>query len=242
MEHKKSDGYLQKSRGFNMVKYSLFAYKPGSSFLHKCPAWCKILFIPLLNILFLCLPPYFSLGLMIFQVLLAFGLGFSIREQLSDLRPIIYYAVLLFVFQLISWFIGGLSPMEGGMNLNLRGLSPQTFAQSFSWAAEKETVFLLIKLFAIMQSASLVFKTSSSLELREGIGKLFGYNSVFTNAISMFLNFIPMLSKIWEESKRAWIARSGKANLKMYMVLLPVLFSVGMKKAFNMARAISIRK
>ena len=211
-----------------MVKYSLFAYKPGSSFLHKCPAWCKILFIPLLNILFLCLPPYFSLGLMIFQVLLAFGLGFSIREQLSDLRPIIYYAVLLFVFQLISWFIGG--------------LSPQSFAQSFSWAAEKETVFLLIKLFAIMQSASLVFKTSSSLELREGIGKLFGYNSVFTNAISMFLNFIPMLSKIWEESKRAWIARSGKANLKMYMVLLPVLFSVGMKKAFNMARAISIRK
>lgn len=211
-----------------MVKYSLFAYKPGSSFLHKCPAWCKILFIPLLNILFLCLPPYFSLGLMIFQVILAFCLGFSIREQLSDLRPIIYYAVLLFLFQLISWFIGG--------------LSPQSFAQYFSWTAEKETVFLLIKLFAIMQSASLVFKTSSSLELREGIGKLFGYNSVFTNAISMFLNFIPMLSKIWEESKRAWIARSGKANLKMYLVLLPVLFSVGMKKAFNMARAISIRK
>ena len=211
-----------------MVKYSLFAYKPGSSFLHKCPAWCKILFIPLLNILFLCLSPYFSLGLMIFQVILAFCLRFSIREQLSDLRPIIYYAVLLFLFQLISWFIGG--------------LSPQSFVQSFSWTAEKETVFLLIKLFAIMQSASLVFKTSSSLELREGIGKLFGYNSVFTNAISMFLNFIPMLSKIWEESKRAWIARSGKANLKMYLVLLPVLFSVGMKKAFNMARAISIRK
>ena len=228
MEHKKSDGYLQKSRGFHMVKYSLFAYKPGSSFLHKCPAWCKILFIPLLNILFLCLSPYFSLGLMIFQVILAFCLRFSIREQLSDLRPIIYYAVLLFLFQLISWFIGG--------------LSPQSFVQSFSWTAEKETVFLLIKLFAIMQSASLVFKTSSSLELREGIGKLFGYNSVFTNAISMFLNFIPMLSKIWEESKRAWIARSGKANLKMYLVLLPVLFSVGMKKAFNMARAISIRK
>jgi len=81
-----------------MVKYSLFAYKPGSSFLHKCPAWCKILFIPLLNILFLCLPPYFSLGLMIFQVILAFSLGFSIREQLSDLRPQLFTMLFFFFY------------------------------------------------------------------------------------------------------------------------------------------------
>ncbi len=228
-----------------MVKYSLFSYKPGKSFLHKCPAWCKILFLPLINILFLCLPPYFSVGLLIFQIILAFCLGFSLREQLTDLKPIIYYAVLLFAFQLISWFIGGLgglSPLEGDLNSNPRGLSPQSFIQNFSWAAEKETIFLLVKLFAIMQSASLIFKTSTSLELREGIGKLFGHNSIITNAISMFLNFIPMVSRIWEESKRAWVARAGKSGIKMYLVLLPILFSVGMKKAYNMARAITIRK
>lgn len=225
-----------------MVKYSLFSYKPGSSFLHRIPTWCKILFIPLINILFLCLPPYFSLGLFCFQFILAFSLGFSLCEQLTDLKPIIYYAILLFAFQIIAWLIGGLSPLEGDLNSKLRGLSLQSFIQNFSWASEKETIFLLLKLLAIMQSASLVFKTSTSLELRAGIGKLFGRNSIFTNAISMFLNFIPMVSKIWEESKRAWIARAGRKGVKMYLVLLPVLFSVGMKKAYNMARAISIRK
>jgi len=93
-----------------------------------------------------------------------------------------------------------------------------------------------------MQSASLVFKTSTSLELREGIGTIFGQKSLFTNAISMFLNFIPMVAKIWEQSKRAWFARGGKHNIKMYTTLMPVLFSVGMKKAYNAARAVSIRK
>lgn len=113
-----------------------------------------------------------------------------------------------------------------------------------------ETIFLLLKLFCVMQSASIVFKTSTLLQLREGIGQIEGAvrkvlhlkkNTVFTNAISMFLNFIPMLSQIWEQSKKAWFARGGKKGIKMYSVLLPVLFSVGMKKAYNQARAISIR-
>ena len=57
----------------------------------------------------------------------------------------------------------------------------------------------------------------------------------------MFLNFIPMLAQIWEQSKKAWQARGGKKGVKMYGVLLPVLFSVGMKKAYNQARAIFVR-
>lgn len=57
----------------------------------------------------------------------------------------------------------------------------------------------------------------------------------------MFLNFIPMLSQIWEQSKKAWFARGGKKGIRMYGTLLPVLFSVGLKKAYNQARAISLR-
>jgi len=206
-------------------KYSLFSYKSGSSFLHKCPAWCKILFIPAINILFLCLPPYFSVALLVIQFILACCLKFSLKEQFTDLKPILYYAFLLFVFQLISWFFSGHTD----------------FVNSFNWQSEKETVFLLIKLFAVMQSASLVFKTSTSLELREAIGKLFGQKSLITNGLSMFLNFIPMVAKIWNESKRAWFARGGKKSIKMYKILLPVLFSVGMKKAYNAARAVTVR-
>lgn len=113
-----------------------------------------------------------------------------------------------------------------------------------------ETLFLLVKLFCVMQSASLVFKTSTLLQLREGIGsieetirKIFHLKqrNTFTNILSMFLNFVPMLAQIWEQSKKAWKARGGKAGIKMYAVLLPVLFSIGMKKAYNQARAIAIR-
>lgn len=210
-----------------MVKYSLFSYKKGTSFLHKCPSWIKILFVPIVNILFLCLPLQFSLFLIIFQTILAFCLKFSLAEQLEDLKPIIYYAVLLLIFQIFLWLFSG-------PNL-------ENFKNRFSWEREKDTVFLLLKLFAVMQSASLVIKTSTSLEMREGIAKIFGRKSAITNAISMFLNFIPMVSKIWQQSKKVWKARGGKNGIKMYAVLLPVLFSVGMKKAYNAAKAVQIR-
>lgn len=215
-------------------KYSAFSYKSGSSFLHKCPAWIKLLFIPLVNILFLCLPVYFAVGLILFQFAVACILRFSFGEQAADLKPVIFYAVLLVFMQVLGEVFGG----------NVE------FWKSFTWDAEKESVFMLVKLFCVMQSASLVFKTSTSLELREGIGKIesairkflhLKNKNSFTDTISLFLNFIPMVSKIWKQSKRAWIARGGKTGVKMYLTLLPVLFSVGMKKAYNSARALSIR-
>lgn len=206
--------------------YSFFSYKAGNSFLHRCPAWVKILFIPLINILFLCLPFYFSVALIAIQFVLACVLRFTLKEQFTDLKPVFYYAAILVMMQILLWVFGD---------------HAESFAMQFSWAAWRENVFLLIKILAVMQSASLMFKTSTSMQMREGIGKLFGQKSAITNALFMFLNFLPMVSKIWEQSKRAWIARGGKQNLKMYISLLPVLFSVGLKKAYNQARAISVR-
>lgn len=206
--------------------YSFFSYKDGSSLLHKCPAWIKILFIPLLNILFLCLPPVFSIGLIFCQFILACCLHFSLKEQFTDLKPVLFYALMVFFMQLLLWIFGGFQ---------------KTFLEVFCWEAQKDSVFLLIKILAVMQSASLLFKTSTSLQMREGIARIFGRKSAFTNSLFMFLNFIPMISKIWEQSKKAWIARGGKNSVKMYVTLLPVLFSVGLKKAWNMARAVSIR-
>lgn len=210
-----------------MVKYSFFSYKKGNSFLHKCPSWIKIIFIPLINILFFCFPPEFSFILIILQTVLAFCLKFSLKEQIEDLKPIIFYAVLLLFFQFFLCFFT--EDFLGNLKLQ------------FNWKEQKETVFLLIKLFSIMQTSSLVFKTSTSLEMQEGISKIFGRKSAITNAISMFLNFIPMISKIWQQSKVAWKIRGGKNGIKMYFVLLPILFSVGMKKAYNFAKAVQIR-
>ncbi len=216
-------------------KYSIFSYKKGSSPLHTCPCQFKLIFIPILNILFLCLPIEFSIALIIIQFTVAFLLKFSLKEQLTDLKPALYYAIILFFIQILTCIFNQTSD----------------FKTQFSWQNQKENIFILLKIFCIMQSSSLIFKTSTSLEIREGIFKIesrirkifhLKQNSTFTDTISMFINFIPLVSKIFEQSKKAYIARGGKTSIKMYMKLLPILFSVGMKKAFNTARAISMRK
>ncbi len=234
MEHTQSASFISFSKGFCMVKYSAFSYKKGNSLLHKCPSWIKLLFLPILNVLFLCLPPYFAFGLIAIQFLTACVLRISVKEQFRDLKPVLYYASLLIFFQFFVSFSEG----------------EKSFKGLFNWSVQKESVFSLAKLFCVMQSASLLFKTSTSLELREGIGAIernickflhAKKTDRFTNAIFLFLNFIPMISRIWQELKLAWISRNGKNSIKMYAVLLPVFFSVGMKKAYNQAKAIQIR-
>ena len=220
-------------------KYSLFAYKNGNSFLHKCPAWIKLLFIPAAGILLLLAKWQFVPVAILCLLLLGFMVKISAHEQFCDLKPIFFYAVLLFVFELFMLDYKSFSAFEA------------SFAEVFSWQNQKETVFFLLKLTAVMQCASLLFKTSTSLELREGIflietkirASLHLKNAnTFSEMLFMFLNFIPMIAVIWAQLKRAWLARGGKNSIKMYVSLLPVLFFVSMKKAWNMSRAISIRK
>ncbi len=214
-------------------KYSFFSYKPGNSWLHRCPAWIKILLIPILNIVFFHLPFYFSAGLIVIQFGIACGLHFTIQEQMEDCKPVAYYAVLLYA----THFIGLAASL---------GIS-QGAALCFS---DISVAVMLLKLLCIMQSASLIFKTSTSLEIREGIGTIetrirnilsVSKKNTVTDTVALFVCFIPVVHGIWIESKRAWYARHGKGSIKMYATLLPLLFSVGMKKAYNSAKAIAAR-
>ena len=211
----------------------ILSYKQGTSFLHHCPAWIKILVIPAVSIAAFYLPPVFALCILALQTLVSFVLRFTVREQLADLRPVIYYAVLLFIAKLIG---SAAVVISGG-----------TFYWKDFLISEKETWLLLLKLFCVMQSASLVFKTSTSLQIREGLEKIEiaitrKKKAPVAQTLSIFICFIPQVSKNWQQATRAWKARGGKKSLRMLVVLLPVFFSVGMKQAYNSARAISIRQ
>ena len=216
-----------------MTKDTAFSYKPGSSFLHRCPAWIKILLIPVVSVAVFKLPFYCTIWLCIMQVILAFVLKFSVREQLRDLKAILYYAVFLIFAKLIGSVASGQLEISG-------------FIRN-----ETETWILLLKLLCVMQSASIVFKTSTSLQIREGLESMeLAVRRLFhakketpvAQAVSFFICFIPQVSKNWQQAERAWKARGGKKSLRMFIVLLPVFFSVGMKQAYNSARAISIRQ
>ena len=203
------------------MKKTAFAYKQGSSFLHRTPSWIKITLIPILNILVFTLPFEFSAALLLIQTALAFYLRFAISEQLRDLKPIIYYALILIAIGFIS-----------------------------SGTVSSETFIMLAKLFCIMQAASLLFKTSTTLEIREGIGKIesalrktlhLSKKNTFTETLSQFICFLPMVFRNWELAKKAWFARGGRYGIRMFAAIFPVFFSVGIKQAYNMSKAVAAR-
>ena len=188
----------------------------------------KILLIPIISIAVFKLPFFVVAGLVVVQIILGFCFHFTLRQQLLDLRPVLYYAVLLIFTKLIG----------------------AAFAKQLP-GDFLPTLIMLLKLFCVMQTASLVFRTSTPLQLRESLEKIeLGIRKVFhlkrrtpvAEALALFICFIPQVSKNWEMCKKAWFARGGKKSLKMLIVLLPVLFSVGMKQAYNSARARSARR
>ncbi|MBR5645840.1 MAG: hypothetical protein IKX23_04295 [Treponema sp.] len=196
------------------------SYKAGNSLFHKCPSWIKILFIPCFSILIFILPVWFTVLLVIVQFIVQLSLHFSLRDFYYDLRPVLFYAVLLYITKIIS------KQFNDG----------------------KTTLYFLMKIFCMLQSASIMYKTSTVLELREGFEKIensikiiIKYKFSIAQTLSIFVIFIPMLSRIWTQSKKAWVVRGGKKNIKMFIVLLNMLFTTGLKKAWNNSRAIQIR-
>ena len=229
-----------------------FSYKQGSSFLHRCPAWVKILLLPLLSLSIFYLPPYFALVLIALQTLVSFILRFTVREQVRDLKAVFYYAVFLIFVKIIGSLAAAIS--AGSLEAFELTVFPQAVITFL--ISEKETWLLLLKLFCVIQTASLVFKTSTSLQIREGLEVMElavrrslrlkplvdgRPNASVAQAVSLFICFIPQVSKNWQQAERAWKARGGRKSLRMFAVLLPVFFSVGMKQAYNSARAISAR-
>ena len=225
--------------------------KAGKSPLHKMPAWLKILLIPALNILIFNLPLPFALGFILLQAALAFALRFTPRELFADFKPVLYYAVILYATSLVANFFAA---CQGGI------ANPQaatfTLADSLKFSLSsslknKSTIRMLVKLFCIMQSASILFKTSTTLQIREGLGTIEGAlrkilplskKNSLTPTAALFICFIPMVYKNWELSKRAWLARGGKSGIRMLKAIFPVFLSVGIKQAYNAARAVEIRE
>lgn len=251
---------IKKNRFFKMTqKYSSFSYKAGKSFVHRMPAWLKLLFVPVLSVAAFQLPLPFDIVLIFFQLVLAFSLGFSVKEQFNDLKFVLYFAVLLYLMGFAGFFCSDffgsvLAGNGAGQNLELGfqeieiiSLLKSSFLKAFSNSA---TALMLVRLFCVMQTSSIIFKTTTSLEIREGVGKIESAvrkalhlkdRNALTDLVSFTLYFIPLVFRIWSQLETAWRARMGKRGVKMFIVLLPALFSVGMKSAYTAAKAVMIR-
>ena len=222
---------------------TIFRYKTNKCFLHKQPAILKLfLFLPLC-IFCLALPPFYLLTGIAAAFLIAFVFKFTLHEQLTDLKPAFFYAVMMYLLSVFSNLFdnfGKLSLFE----LACPSLIPKD-----------DFMRITLRLVLIVQFSALVFRTTSSLEIRESlhtfekrllslmpfVGKKLASKSRFAENISLFLMFIPEIFTTWSQVNLAWKARNGREGVRKIKTTIFVLITLCMEKADLKAKALEAR-
>lgn len=208
-----------KSSKTDKFSSSLFCYQAGNSFLHNLDAWKKLIFLFIASVGSFYLS--FSISIVIIFLLLFCFLTtkLSFKNMIKDLSPVLYYAFLLYTTTAIT-------------NRN--------FAIQFA------DIVLLLRLTIMMQISSLLFRTTTSLQLKSGLETIesairkvlhLKQKTTFSQTFSFFLLFLPRTFEIWNNISRAWAARGGKNNIKKIFTLMPILLSLSIHKAWLTARA-----
>mgnify|MGYP003477930195 CR=1 FL=1 len=87
-----------------MKSNAIFSYKHGNSIIHKLSPTIKILLLPVFSLLVFNLNEFFTIFLVVTQIILCFNLKFSVKEQITDIKPVLFYGVML-IFAKISILI-----------------------------------------------------------------------------------------------------------------------------------------
>ena len=216
-----------------------FHYRSGHTFLHKAPAWIKVLLIPILAILAFQLETLPALGLWASVLILAKILGFTAKDICNDLKPTLFYLILLyntsFIYNISAW-----KAESGG-----QPISWPEFKNLFIFAPQYALLFVRMGL--SLSITSLFYRTTSNIQFRHGFSTIERFitrkeESRFADLLGMTLTFIPRIVTCWQRIDTAWKARGGKNSLRKIIVLTPRLFSVSLNDAYEKARAIESRK
>jgi len=210
-----------------------FRYKTGSGFLYRLPPAVKILLILPLSVSGLLFPPEVSLAFIAAAALAAFLHKFSVKEQLADIKPALYYFVFLYVLQFLT--------------VRRSFIPPKTLADD------------ILRLLLVMQISGLLFRTTSPAALKDGMELIerkiraalrrlpFLRTGIikekprFAVIFALFLSFIPVIFEAWNSIELAWTSRGGRNNIKKIKTLLPVLFYLSFNEAREKTRALAAR-
>lgn len=235
-------------------KYSTFSYKPGHSFAQKIPALVKILLLPIISVILFQADIKFAIFVVIFQFFISCSVKFSLKEQFQDLKLVIFYAFILYFISFLSHLFSNISAFNGLSNLNgtfFHSAKKVIIKATVDSFRNQESLKMLIKLFAVIQGAAIFYKTSTILEIREAIGRIEFYvrkllflsqKQRVTKLISLFISFIPMVQRAWDQLSDSWTIRRGNSSIKKYLILIPILFSISMKKAYDVTKGEGIRR
>jgi biotin transport system permease protein/energy-coupling factor transport system permease protein len=224
----------------------VFRYRKGKGFLYKIPAPAKLLSLPVLAATAMLLPLYAAcagIGLLAVFALLC---GFTPKEQFTDIKPVLFYAFFLYMIGictgLYSVFSGDLEPGEAAA----------IFYPDYAYG------FYIIRLFLVMQLSALLFRTTTSIEIKEAVragetsiragirklpfGKAVSSRAKLGTSAALMMNFVPALFELWNKLNRAYRARGGKRGLKQFRVLFVALIALSLHYAREKARALAARE
>ena len=202
-----------------MVRNAVFKYKTIKGPLHKVPALIKLLLLLPFSIFCMSLAPIWLGAGIVFCVIASFIFGLSLQDQLTDLKPAFYYALLMYILSVFSNFTD-----------SFRTITANEFYAVL--IPRYEYLRITLRLALVVQISALVFRTTSPLEIRE---------AVRLEIISLFLCFIPEIFMIWASVNLAWKARGGKDGIYKIKTVVFVLISLCFEKAALKAKALEAR-
>ena len=224
----------------------VFRYKTINGLLHKLPAMLKLLLFLPLSVICMSLPSPFLAAGIIAAIITASLCMFTFREQLTDFKPAAFYASLMYGLSVFSVLF------ENWGSMPLPALAA---AALFPRADFLHTA---LRLTLVVQLSALLFRTTSSVEIRETLvnlerrirlilkrlpllGKKVSPRPRFLQNISLFLSFIPEIFEAWATFDLAWKARGGKQGAAKIKTLVFVLITLSFEKAALKARALEAR-
>lgn len=161
---------------------------------------------------------------------LSFSAGIGARAQAASLKGALLCFLFIFALQSASSLLQGEPP-----------------AAAFLPSADDARLGL--RMAASMLSASLFYRATSPLELRMAMedaarrlpGGASNRGSAAAESISLFFVFIPMATAAWKSLDLAWKSRCAKGGARKMLALVPALFSVCARRAYETSLAVQNR-
>ncbi len=225
---------------------TIFRYKTRKGLLHRIPAAVKILSLLPLSVVCMSLPlPALAAGI-VCAAGAAFVCGFSVREQFTDLKPAAFYAALMYALSVFSILLEKREPM------------PLSALAVLACVPRPGFVFTVLRLTLIIQLSALLFRTTTTLEVRNAVRdveifirrglarvplvkKLILPEPRFAESAALFASFIPEIFQTWNQIDMAWRARGGKPGMQKIKTLIFALLTLGFEKAAKKAKALAAR-
>ncbi|MBQ2050419.1 MAG: hypothetical protein II493_08485 [Spirochaetales bacterium] len=194
---------------------ALFSYSKGGSFIHRTPAWIKLLVLIAVPFTVSTTPVFICVGLMALFALLALMSGMGFTKFLRDLRPIGIYCVMIALIDALSY----------------------VFFDRSRAVITQSSLNLILRLLCAMEATSVFFRTTGTYEITSTLQAVeravtFGHSRLAVSGmLSLFLSFLPQIFRTWSDIDCAYRSRGGKGGPSRIVRLMPVLITVSLKKA-----------